>query len=113
MKIEGTSITMIRGDTETILVFLENMAGEPVPLEDSDTIYFTVKTTTETESKILQKVVDEFIDGKAVVKIKPADTRHLKIRSYVYDIQLTRGYGAIKTIVEPSPFILKGDVTYE
>lgn len=113
MEIQGTNISMIRGDSETIKVSCEDAQGVNVPLEDGDTLYFTVKKSTNTEEKILQKIVSEFTEGVALITIFPKDTRELKIGNYYYDIQLNRANGQVKTIIPPSRFIVKAEVTYE
>ena len=111
MEIQGYNISMIRGDTETIKVSCEDTQGVGVPLEDGDTLYFTVKRSTSTEEKILQKIVTEFPDGIAYINILPDDTKFMSFRSYYYDIQLTRADGTVKTIIPPSIFAVKGEVT--
>ena len=113
MEIQGYNISMIRGDTETIKISCKDAQGVDVPLEDGDTLYFTVKKSTNTEEKILQKIVTEFTDGIALITIFPKDTRELKIGSYYYDIQLNRANGQVKTIIPPSRFIINAEVTYE
>lgn len=121
MKIQSTfnkgyNISMIRGDTEIIKVVIKDSKGNNVPLVVGDIIYFTVKTSTETEVKILQKTVTSFHNGVALISITPSDTKNININPYthyIYDIQLTRSNGDVKTIIPPSAFILEGDVTYE
>ena len=104
---------MIRGDTEIIKVSCKNAQGVDVPFEDGDTLYFTVKSSVDIEEKKIQKVITEFPDGIAYIKISPADTKSMRFRSYYYDIQLTRADGTVKTITPPSKFTVKGEVTYE
>ena len=113
MKIQGYSISMIRGDTESVKVSCKDAQGVGVPLEDGDTLYFTVKSSVWTEEKKMQKVITEFPDGVAYVNISPNDTKSMNVGSYYYDIQLTRADGTVKTIIPPSMFTIKGDVTYE
>ena len=113
MIVEGTNISMIKGDTEVIEVSCRDIEGNPVPFENGDKVYLTVKTSTNTAEKILQKVVTDFIDGIACIEIQPKDTKELLCRAYVYDIQLTRADGSVKTIIPPSSFIVRGEVTYE
>jgi len=113
MKIQGTNISMIRGDSEAIKVSCEDAQGVGVPLEDGDTLYFTVKRSAYTEEKILQKIVTEFIEGVALITIFPKDTRELKTGAYYYDIQLNRANGTVKTIIPPSKFTINAEVTYD
>ena len=113
MTLQGTNISMIRGDTEGILFYVQNKEGNPTPLEVGDTVYFTVKKNTRTSDKLLQKVITEFTDGKALISIDPEDTKDFKYGDYVYDIQLTRASGSVKTVVKPSTFTILGEVTHD
>ena len=51
MEIQGYDISMIRGDTETIKVSCKDAQGADVPLEDGDTLYFTVKSSNQHRGK--------------------------------------------------------------
>ena len=113
MKIQGTNISMIRGDTEAIKVSCRDESGTDIPLVEGDIVYFTVKRSTNTEEKILQKIVTEFTEGVALITIFPEDTRELKTGIYNYDIQLNRANGQVKTIIPPSTFTINAEVTYE
>lgn len=113
MEIQGYNISMIRGDTEAIKISCKDAQGVDVPLEDGDTLYFTVKTSVSTEEKEMQKVITEFPDGIAYINISPDDTKFMRFRRYYYDIQLTRADGIVKTIIPPSIFTVKGEVTYD
>jgi hypothetical protein len=113
MEIQGYNISMIRGDTEIIKVSCKDAQGVDVPFEDGDTLYFTVKSSVNTAEIKMQKVITEFPDGIAYINISPDDTKSMNFRDYYYDIQLTRANGTVKTIIPPSIFTIKGEVTYE
>ena len=113
MDVSGTNLSMIRGDTEAISIAAEDGDGVAIPLVAGDTIYFTVKENTETDDKIIQKIVTEFTLGEALITLFPADTKDLEAGVFVYDIQWTKASGEVRTIVPPSQFALRGDVTYE
>ncbi len=114
MKIQGTNISMIRGDSEAIKVSCRDESGADIPLVEGDIVYFTIKRSTSTEEKILQKIVTEFTEGVALITILPKDTRELKTGVYYYyDIQLNRANGQVKTIIPPSKFTINAEVTYE
>ncbi len=113
MKIQGTNISMIRGDSEAIKVSCRNESGVDFHFTEGDIVYFTVKRSTYTEEKILQKIVSEFTEGVALITIFPNDTRELKTGTYYYDIQLNRANGQVKTIIPPSTFAINAEVTYE
>lgn len=111
MIIDGTNLSMIRGDSESITVKIREPNGEQIPLVDGDTIYFTMKVNAASEQKILQKIITVFDDGEAVIEIDPSDTKNLPVRSYRYDIQWVTSLGRVSTIVPPAVFTLLQEVT--
>ena len=113
MRVQGTNISMIRGDSEAIKVSCRNESGDDVPLVEGDIVYFTVKCSPRAEEKLLQKVITEFVDGVALITIEPEDTKELNSGKYQYDIQWTRADGTVKTIVPVSDFVIEGEITYE
>lgn len=113
MEIKKTNIFMTRGDSESIEVSLENDLGSLVPLETGDTIYFTVKISPSSEEIFLQKIITDFPDGKALIEIKPEDTKDLNFMTYMYDLQYTKSDGQVTTIIPPSEFTITEEVTYE
>lgn len=113
MKIQGTNISMTRGDSEAIKVTVKDTLGNIIPLVSGDTIYFTARKNLLNETKIIEKIITEFVDGQALITINPQDTNDLRFATYVYDIQLTRENGTVKTIIPPSTFTVKGEVTYD
>lgn len=113
MQIKGTNITMVRGDSETITVTMKTPNADKVDFVNGDTVYFTVKDNTITKTKIIQKVITDFIEGTALISLVPEDTKGLRAKDYVYDIQLTRDGDIVTTIVKPSKFTVLGDVTDE
>ena len=113
MKIQGTNISMIRGDSQSIIVSVIDTDDNKVPLITGDIIYLTVKDSVNTEEKVLQKVVTQFEDGNATIEITPDDTKDIPFKTYVYDIQLNRVDGTVNTIIPPSNFTIGGEVTYE
>lgn len=114
MKIDGTNISMTRGDSEDLYVQCVDDGGAPVPLVAGDTVYFTVKKHVNTEDKLIQKAITEFDQGVAHIAILPADTRPLRFKKkYVYDVQVTFADGRVRTIILPSAFVVTEEVTYE
>ena len=113
MKVNGTDLAMIRGDSESITLSLKD--GEVVTsFVTGDTVYFTVKRSAVVDEISLQKIITEFNeDGNCIIEIAPNDTKDLEFRSYVYDIQLNRLGGAVTTIVPCSKFVVLKEVTYD
>jgi len=107
-------ISMTKGDTESIAIRAVNpRTGEPIPFEEGDTVFFTVKFTESSERVLFQKRITEFEDGAAVVAIFPEDTKPLEVGKYRYDGQLTDRFGNVYTIVKPSDFVVTGEVTWD
>lgn len=113
LKTNGTNLTMIRGDSESIVLSLKD-GDKIVPFEIGDIVYFTVKQIANTDKIMIQKTITEFdADGNCIIEIEPDDTKHLEFRDYVYDIQLNRSNGRVTTIVPISKFAVSEEVTYD
>ncbi len=108
MQIQGTRIMMTRGDTESLTVHLDKDR-----FYEGDSVTITVRQSFS-EPVALQKTVTVFVDGAAVFGFEPSDTSGMSFGRYVYDIQLTRADGTVKTIITPSRgnFVLEEEVTY-
>lgn len=113
MRINGTDIFITRGDSETFEVKLEDYeTNEQINLISGDLVYFTVKTSTQTTTILIQKEITEFEDGEARIHITPEDTKNLKYHTYVYDVQINK-QGNVSTVITPSKFVVEEEVTYE
>ena len=113
MKINGTDIYIIRGDSETFEFRLEDYeTGEKINLIPGDLVYFTVKASTQTSNKLIHLLITEFEDGEAKIHIRPQDTKPLKYHTYVYDVQIEK-QGNVSTVIKPSKFVVEEEVTYE
>ena len=113
MKVNGTDLAMIRGDSESITLSLKD-GDAVIPFVTGDTVYFTVKVSPIVDEIALQKIVTEFNeDGNCIIEIAPNDTKDLEFRNYVYDIQLNRFDGTVTTIVPCSKFAILQEVTYD
>lgn len=113
MYTSDESITMIRGDSESIEVSMIDSEGDIVPFAKGDTLYFTIKESKRLNTIKLQKVIKDFVDGVAIIELYPEDTKEWRPFNYVYDVQLNREDGTVTTIVWPSTFKVKGDVTHD
>lgn len=105
------AIAMTRGDSESISVQCTSD-----PFSAGDVVTLTVRDDAEGEV-LLQKAVDVFDDGVAVIGIAPADTAGIEFGSYVYDIQSMRADGTVLTLIPPRPgrlptFELTEEATY-
>ena len=106
MTVNGTTVSMVRGDTERISV------TPSVAFAAGDIVTMTVRKDVESTIE-LQKIVTEFDNGAAYIDITHEDTETMDFGAYVYDIQVQwGGSGAIKTLIKKSTFNLEEEVTY-
>lgn len=113
MKVDGTNLSMIRGDTEAITVSCTDQDNIKIPFVPGDTVYFTVKLNTGTATKLISKVITVFTEGNAVIDIEPEDTKDLQYKVYKYDIQLVSQLGRVTTLVAPALFSIEPEITFE
>lgn len=105
-------IEMIRGDTKYITVNITDEDGNNYLVATDDECLFTVKKSYTDETILIEKDVTS--DGnKNYFKLEPSDTSTLDFGAYVYDVQLTQANGDVSTIIEPSQFLLKPEVTWQ
>lgn len=107
MKVEDTKISMVKGDTEYLMVTCLNYR-----LQEDDKVEFTIRKRPSDVTRLVHITTTDFVDGKANIKIEPNHTSKLTPGEYKYDIQITFANGDVKTIVPCSSFVLIPEVTY-
>ena len=106
-SVNGTTITLTRGDTFMATVSITNPDGsEYVPI-DGDAIRFALKESYDDEKTLLEKDIP--IDTMQLV-LRPEDTKALKFGKYVYDIQITTKDGIVCTFIAKAQFKLTEEV---
>lgn len=106
-RVSGSTIAITRGDTGIFTLALNDSKGAPYDFSN-DEVLFTVKKTVQDTEALIQKRI---IYGENVT-ILPVDTSQLPYGSYVYDIQVTTAGGIVDTVITPSPFVVKEEVTF-
>lgn len=99
-------VTTTRGDTLYVDVSLDGYE-----VNEGDTLTLTVKSSTETEVILIQKV-EEVTEQAVEFKILPTDTKDFKYGDYVYDVQLNTADGDVFTVIKPSVFRVTDEVTW-
>lgn len=111
MKIENNGkelrLTMTRGDSETFIVNVKNYE-----LTDGDIIEFTARKNINAD-KAIYKRVTEFEDNKAIIELRPEDTKDLAFAEYRFDVQLTYASGRVATIVKDAILKIGVEYTYD
>lgn len=102
-KLDGTRISLIRGDTLILEVEIE-LNGEPYEVQQGDEIRFALKRSE------MKKDKTEFIDKEPLVttiipndtlilRLESEDTAELPFGRYNYDIQLRMEDGTVDTFI--------------
>lgn len=94
--IEGTDITLTRGDTLYVDITITKNGELYIP-QEGDTIRFAMKHKY-TDADVL--IIKEIPIDTLQLKIEPQDTKNLTMgKTYVYDIELTNQYGDVDTFI--------------
>lgn len=110
-SVQGTSITLVRGDSAVLDIMLNVSENEPYTPEDGDKLSFAMKSKSsapnDTNQPIL--VIDIPTDTMQLV-IKPEHTKNLPCGEYnghyKYDIKLIKADGFVDTVVPFSDLTL-------
>lgn len=103
---ETKTMSIIAKDTGDFVVSIGNYL-----LADGDKVYFTVNSELEKPEPLIQKVVDTFVDNKAVIRLTTEDT-DIPVGNYYYDVEVNTVDGRVDTIMGPSKFKVMGGVKY-
>lgn len=113
MVANGKDLSMVAGDSACLQIVLKK-DGQIRPFGEGDIVFLSIKKSLKDSVYILQKRSTDFNqDGIARIELAAEDTRDLPPYKYLYDIQVNFANGDVKTIVEPSRFILKPGVTHD
>ena len=115
MKINGTCLTMVKNDSEAILVSLRDSAGLPVNFAVGDVVYLTIAEINQNTGALTQ--IYQFsttlasVTHEATINIPKGGTASLSAnKRYKYDIQWSSVAGR-KTIIPYSDFNVIAEVT--
>lgn len=100
--INGTNITLTRGDS-LYLTVTATQNGETYTPAEGDSIRFAMKRNyTDTETVMVKTIPTDTM----ILHIEPTDTEALSLRAtYVYDIELTKANGDVDTFIKGKFFI--------
>ena len=106
ISVNGTTITMTRGDTVRIQIGIKDGNNDYTP-QEGDVIQFTAKRYLNATSAAISKTIP---NNTLILAFEPSDTNKLPYGSYLYDIQLTYANGDVDTFISGS-LVLLGEVT--
>lgn len=107
LKIDEGKIYLTRGDTAYLQVAITLDDGTVYTAHEGDTLTLSIKKEMNDTGYALQKVVA----ADEVINILPENTRMLECGKYIYDVQLNTSLNEVFTIISPSGFYLKEEIT--
>ena len=107
VKVNGTTVTMTRGDTFTATLTLKDASGNLYEPVSGDAIRFAAK---QTYSDCVPKIIKVIPNEDLTLTLDPADTKKLKFGTYVYDIQITFADGRVDTVIDRGKLIITEEV---
>ena len=113
-KIEGTTITMTRGDTLKTLVTMA-LRGEPYTPSAEESVRFALKhpqlNSKRTDFKdTAPLILKQIPTDTMILELTPQDTKKLDFGTYVYDIQITFADGCVDTFITEAKLVLTPEV---
>lgn len=104
--VNGTTITMTRGDTFKAYVAVYD-GNRPYKPQEGDHIRFAMKQSIRDVEPLIVKEIP--VDTLMLV-LDPEDTKDLDFGTYVYDIELTTALGDVDTFITKSQLNLTEEV---
>ena len=111
VEVNGTTITMVRGDTLSLQLTIKNADGTTYTPASTDAIRFALKKNYSDANPILNKTIPY---NTLTLTLVPNDTKTLGMGDidgrYHYDIEITKADGTVDTIIPRSDFIILEEV---
>ena len=106
-KIDGTTITLTRGDSFYAQVTMKNEDKTDYTPQQGDSVRFALKKRyQDAEPLILKQIPTDTL----ILHLIPEDTKELPFGKYVYDIELTKANGDVDTFIYESIFEIAKEV---
>ena len=105
--IDGSEITLTRGDTFKTVITINNHDGEVYQPQEGDVVRFAMKKKYKDEKPLLVKILD---NEDLLLELTPEDTKSFNYGDYVYDIEITLSNGEVYTVVDRATLILTEEV---
>lgn len=100
------TISIVAKDTGDFVISFDNYL-----LDEGDIVYFTVNDELEKNNPRIQKVVNEFVNNKAVIRLTSTDT-NIPVGNYFYDVEVNTADGRVDTVLGPAKFKVLGGVKF-
>lgn len=108
VTIDGTTITMTRGDTLKVTISLKSKDGTTYTPSANDVVKFTVKEKYTDKDALIEKTIPT---NTMLLHLEPDDTKELKMpKKYVYDMELTKANGDRDTFIDKATLSITEEV---
>jgi hypothetical protein len=107
LKINGTTITLTRGDTLLASLEISDAEGNTYTPSEGDVIRFAMKKSYSDSACLIEKQIP---NDTLMLSLDPSDTKDLPFGSYVYDIEITFESGAVDTFIDKATFRISEEV---
>lgn len=112
-KVEGTTVTMTRGDTVIIQVGIKEGNTDYTP-QAGDSVRFALKGEMNlkgTDFKDTEPLIVKTIpNATLLLQLDPEDTKNLPFGTYTYDIEITFADGKVDTFIPEATLIIAPEV---
>ena len=105
-KIQGTTITLTRGDSFYCLLSLKRN-GQAYTPDAGDIIRFAMKKNYFDAEPLIEQTIP---NDTLVLCLLPSDTKTLAFGTYVYDIEITFENGDVDTFINEAKFVIAPEV---
>jgi hypothetical protein len=107
VNIQGSTITLTRGDTLRVSLELTDHTGNIYTPNEGDHIRFAMKRKyNDAEPLILKTIPNDTL----ILEIEPQETKSLPCVEYVYDIEMTYANGDVDTFINKAKLQLTEEV---
>lgn len=105
-------ISIVRGTSNVFGLVITVPNGDPLVLEEGQTVVFAVKKKPKDDERVLvKKVTHSVADGTFYLELFPADTAELDPGKYFYDVGLQHGDSVFYNVIEASVFEIKPNIS--
>lgn len=104
VKVENNIITITRGDTLEVPVYIGTAEGEPFVPAPGDVIRFALKGSyRDAEPLIVKRIPNDTL----ILRLEASETKQLanSRKPYVFDIELTTPGGTVDTFLTGSMYV--------
>ena len=106
-KIDGTTITLTKGDSFYAEITIKTAAGSVYTPQAGDSVRFALKRFyIDAQPLILKQIPTDTL----LLYLTPEETKALAVGEYVYDVELTKANGDVDTFIHEAKFIVAYEV---